>query len=256
MRELWGLPVGLLVLGLWGTTILCKVLGAILLLHLGIVAISSTKWLRTSAVVLMLIVGPVIYMATRATNAFTGETAMTFVRLLNEDRADSLQFRLDAEGEIIRNAMERPVFGYGSDPEWRARLSDDPDAKSVVTDGMWIIALGQGGLVGLTALTLALLVPPLLIWRRMPVAFWEHPAFAPVVGLAVLLVCFMIDSLFNATINMISLLIAGAVNSMVPLMRSSNAAQQQPAYSRTRADARQAAQTRQPPSRRPAAFAS
>ena len=206
---------------------------------------------------LLLIAAPLIYMTTRATRTFSGETAMSFVRLLNEDRAASLQFRLDAEGEIIRNAMLRPVFGYGSDPEWRARLSDDPKAKAVVTDGMWIIALGQGGLFGLLALTTVLLIPPFLIWRRMPVAFWEHPAFAPVVGLAVLLVCFMIDSLFNATINMISLLIAGAVNSMVPLMRPGNAAQSQPAYPHARANPRQQqAQQMRPPSRRPAAYAS
>jgi len=257
MRELWGFPVGLLVLGLWGTTILCKVLGAILLLHLGMIAITSPKLLRTSVIVLLLIAAPLVYMTTRATRTFTGETAMSFVRLLNEDRAASLQFRLDAEGEIIRNAMMRPLFGYGSDPEWRARLSDDPRAKAVITDGMWIIALGQGGLFGLLALTTALLIPPFLIWRRMPVAFWEHPAFAPVVGLAVLLVCFMIDSLFNATINMISLLIAGAVNSMVPLMRPGNAAQSQPAYSPARANPRQQqAQQMRPPSRRPAAYAS
>ena len=256
MKELWGLPVGLLVLGLWGTTILCKVLGAIMLLHLGIVAICSPKFLRTSVVVLMLIAAPLLYMAVRAGGSFTGDAAISIIGLINETRADSLQFRLDAENEILRNTMDKPIFGYGSDPQWRARLSDDPNAKAVVTDGMWIIALGQGGLFALLALTTALLVPPFLIWRRMPVAFWEHPAFAPVVGLAVMLVCFMIDSLFNATINMISLLIAGAVNSMVPLLQSSNAGQQsQPAYSRARANARQAQQMRQPV-RRPAAYAS
>jgi hypothetical protein len=256
MKELWGFPVGLLVLGLWGTTILCKVLGAILLLHLGIVVICSPKLLRSSVVVLLLIAAPILYMAVRGGGSFTGDAAISVIRLLNETRADSLQFRLDAENEILRNTMDKPIFGYGSDPQWRARLADDPNAKAVVTDGMWIIALGQGGLFALLALTTALLVPPFLIWRRMPVAFWEHPAFAPVVGLAVMLVCFMIDSLFNATINMISLLIAGAVNSMVPLLRSSGAAQSQPAYSRTRVNARQVQQQTRQPARRPAAYAS
>lgn len=257
MRELWGFPTGLLVAGLWGTTILCKVLGAIVLLHLGFIALSATKWLRTSVIVLLLILAPVGYMVTRTTGAFTGETLLRFARLINEDRADSLQFRLDAEGGILANAKQKPVFGFGSDPEWRARLSDDPNAKPVITDGMWIIAFGQAGMVGLIAFTLAMLLPPLLIWRRMPVAFWEHPAFAPVVGLAVLMVCFMIDSLFNATLSMVSLLIAGAAGSMAALMRPNGGASADapPAQSRMRAALLRRAQMR-PPQRRPAAIVS
>ncbi len=255
LRELWGFPTALLVAGLWGTVVLCKVFGAILLLHLGIVALSSTKWLRTSAVVLLLIAAPVIYMATRTSGTFTGETLTGFARAVAEERADSLQFRLDAEMGILANAKQRLIFGYGSDPQWRARLSDDPNAKDVVTDGMWIIALGQAGIVGLVALTLVLLIPPLMIWQRMPVAFWEHPAFAPVIGLAVLMVCFMIDSLFNATLNMVSLLIAGAVGSMVPIMRPGGAAaEDRPAQLGMQASLRQAQQ--RPPPRRPAAYAS
>jgi hypothetical protein len=258
VREIFGLPAGLFVLGLWGTVILCKVLGGIMLLHLGLVALLATQWLRSSIVVLLLILAPVVYVTTRATGMFTGETLTNFARCIDEDRADSLQFRLDAETEIIRNAREKPVFGWGSDPLWRARLSDDPNAKAVVTDGMWIIAFGQGGLVGLAALIAVLLLPALLVWRRVPVAFWEHPAFAPVVGLAVLAVCFMIDSLFNATLNMVSLLIVGAVGSMVPLMQPRSAGatvvDRQSAQSRT-AGLRQQAQTR-PPTRRPTAYAS
>ncbi len=256
LRELWGLPTALFVVGLWGTVILCKVLGAILLLHLGMAALSSTRWIRSSAIVGLLIVAPVMYMVTRTTGVFTGQTLTNLARLIDEDRADSLQFRLDAESEIIRNAMEKPAFGYGSDPEWRARLSEDPNAKAVVTDGMWIIAFGQAGLVGLIGFTLLLLVPPFLIWRRMPVAFWEHPAFAPVIGLSVLVVCFMIDSLFNATLNMVSLLIVGAVASMIPLMRPNGdaGADAQPAQSRMQASLRQA-QMRPPPRRRPPAYA-
>lgn len=257
LRELWGFPTALFVVGLWGTVILCKVLGAILLLNLGIVALSSTRWLRTSAVVLLLIVAPLLYMVTRTSGVFTGQTLTNFAAFIDEDRASSLQFRLDAESEILRNAKEKLVFGYGSDPLWRARLSEDPNAKAVVTDGMWIIAFGQAGLVGLVAITLVLLVPPMLIWSRMPVAFWEHPAFAPVIGLTVLMICFMLDSLFNATLNMVSLLIAGAVGSMVPLMRRGAGAGPDAgsAESRMQANLRQA-QMRPAPRNRPTAYAS
>jgi hypothetical protein len=260
VRQIWGFPAGLLFLGLYGTTILCKVLGTILVLHIGIIALSSTKWLRTSIIVGLLVMAPVGYMLARTTGAFTGETLLNYVRMIEETRADSLQFRLDSEGGILRNAMQKPIFGYGSDPLWRARLSDDPRAKpNVITDGMWIVALGQGGLVALAALTAAMLIPAFLVWRRMPVAFWEHPAFAPIVGLAVLLVCWMIDSLFNATINMLTLLIAGAVSSMAAQLRPPNgrAAGAPAAQSRVvrATNVPRAAQPMRQPPRRPAAFA-
>jgi hypothetical protein len=234
VRALWGFPTGLWFVGLYGTTILCKVFGTILLLHIGIVALGATKWLRTSIIVAMIILAPVGYMLARVTGMFTGETLTDFAAAIEPTRAESLQFRLDAELNIIRNAMEKPWFGYGSDPLWRARLSDDPRAKqNVVTDGMWIIALGQGGLIALAALTLMLLLPPLLVWQRMPVNFWEHPAFAPILALAVLLICFMIESLFNADANMLTLLVAGAVSSMVPTLRPSGSGTvMQPAQSR------------------------
>ncbi len=245
VRAIWGFPSGLLVAGLYGTTILCKVLGTIVLLHLALIALCSTRWLRTSALVAMLIALPAGYMVARTTGAFTGDVVLDFARAIDTTRADSLQFRLDAEGGILANAMAKPWFGYGSDPDWRLRVSA-VDEKTVVTDGMWIIALGQGGLAALAALTLTLLIPPLMVWRRTPVAFWEHPALAPVVCLSVLCSCFMIDGLFNATMNMLTTLIAGAVTSMVPLLRYRSPAQNSPAYSQARVRRRPPHSVRQP----------
>jgi len=226
IRAIWGFPIGLLTLGLYGTTILCKVLGTLLVLHIAIVVLCATKQLRTSILVGLLVIAPFAYMFARVTGMFTGDMLLDMAAMVEPTRAGSLQFRLDAEYGIIRNAMERPWFGYGSDPMWRARLVDDPRAASkpnVVTDGMWIIALGQGGVIALAALAGCMLLPAFLVWRRMPVAYWEHPAFAPIIVLAVLLICFMIDSLFNANANMLTLLCAGAVSSMAAALRPTGA---------------------------------
>src|SRR5829696_5282527 len=96
-----------------------------MLLHIAIVALSATKWLRTSIIVGILALVPAGYMVARLTHTFTGDTMLDFVGMIEPTRAESLQFRLDAELNIIRNAMEKPWFGYGSDPLWRARLSDE-----------------------------------------------------------------------------------------------------------------------------------
>lgn len=239
VQAVWGFPIGLLAFGLYGTTILCKVLGTLMVMHIAIFALCATKWLRTSIIVGLLILAPVGYMVARTTGMFTGDTMLDFVAMIEPVRAESLQFRLDAEYGIIRNAMERPWFGYGSDPMWRARLVDDPRAAAkpnVITDGMWIIALGQGGVFALAAMAAVMLLPALLVWRRMPVPFWEHPAFAPIIALTMLLICFMIDSLFNANANMLTLLCAGAVSSMAAALRPSS-----PAAVRARQQQQQAA---------------
>jgi hypothetical protein len=169
VNVIWGFPIGMIALGLYGTTILCKVLGTLLVLHIAIVALCATKWLRTSMLIGLLTIVPFVYRFARVTGMFTGVTLLNLAAAIEPTRAESLQFRLDAEYGIIRNAMERPWFGYGSDPLWRARLVDDPRAASkpnVVTDGMWIIALGQAGVVGLAALGGCLLLPAFLVWRR------------------------------------------------------------------------------------------
>lgn len=72
--------------------------------------------------------------------------------------------------------------------------------------------------------------------------------FASLTGLAVLLVCSMIDSLFNATINLITLLIVGAVTSMIPFLRFGAQVQPYPALVRQAAQLRQ---RRQPVARYP-----
>ncbi|HZN10601.1 MAG TPA: hypothetical protein VFC61_02925, partial [Blastocatellia bacterium] len=75
------------------------------------------------------------------------------------------------------------------------------------------------GLVWLAALVATFMIPPLLVWRRTPVGWWEHPMFAGVTGLTMLIICVMIDSLFNVTANLITLLVVGAVTSIIPQLR-------------------------------------
>jgi len=115
---------------------------------------------------------------------------------------------------LVAKALERPVFGWG---EWgRARVYRKSDGKDIVTtDGLWIIALGNTGIVGLAAVTSALLLPVLAILRRYPARLWTHPAVAPCAVLAVLAALYMIDNLFNAMLNPIYLVTIGGIVSLV-----------------------------------------
>src|SRR5262249_36168522 len=84
-----------------------------------------------------------------------------------------------------------------------------------ITDGMWVIALGNNGLFGLVSLYAALLLPMWLLAKRINPRLWITPAVAPLCVLSALTNLYAIDCLGNAMINPIYLLALGAVTGVV-----------------------------------------
>ena len=214
LKRLFGIPGGALVLLLVLTSLGCKNMGALSLLIVGLTALFVAKWWRTSLIVYMLLIALPLYMVARPTGQWSGKPMVDAAALVHEDRARSLQFRLDNEDMLAARALERPFFGWGG---WgRNRVYDELTGRSLtIPDGLWIIALGTRGVVGLVALTSALLLPALLVFRRYPPRYWTHPAVASPVVLALLVVLYVADCLFNAMLNPIYLVITGGMVSLV-----------------------------------------
>jgi hypothetical protein len=65
-------------------------------------------------------------------------------------------------------------------------------------DSRWLLYLGLYGVFALAGLWALQLLPPVLLWRRLPPEYWSHPALAAatVLGVASLLVT--LDGLLNA----------------------------------------------------------
>ena len=101
---------------------------------------------------------------------------------------------------------------------------DERGRDMAVTDGQWIITFGQRGLIGLVALTMIILLPPVLVFRRFPARRWNVAALAPAVALSVILVLYMIDNLFNAMVNPVFVLVAGGLAGLVQLRQSASVA--------------------------------
>jgi O-antigen ligase len=80
-----------------------------------------------------------------------------------------------------------------------------------IPDQMWVIALGQFGIIGLIALTTSLLMPIWLLMQRIPVQYWKTPGAAAVAALAMLLTLHMCDNLFNAMVNPIFIICCGGL---------------------------------------------
>ncbi len=216
LRRVGPCRMGFLVPGLAATTLLCKSLGAVAELAIGLTVMLATRRLRSTVLIVALALLPPAYVLGRIVGHWSAAPLVSAAGIIDEDRAESLQFRIDNENRLIGRALERPIFGWGGwgrarvwEEDWRGVLHD-----TSVTDSMWVIALGNTGLVGLTAITVAMLLPVGLVLFRMPSRAWWKPATAPAAALATLLILYAIDSLFNAMVNPIFLLAAGGLTSI------------------------------------------
>ena len=91
---------------------------------------------------------------------------------VSEERAGSLQFRLDNEDALLARASERPLFGWGS---WGRNLIHDPYSGELVstTDGRWIIVIGTLGWCGYIVEFGLLALPLLMLARAERHAAWS-----------------------------------------------------------------------------------
>src|SRR5262249_10896494 len=144
--------------------------------------------------------------------------------VLNERRAYSLGFRMMNEDLLTAKALKQPIFGWGG---WgRARVFDDEGNDISATDGMWVIALGNNGLVGLISFYSALLLPMALLVNRFPARAWQMATMAPVCALAALVNLYAIDCIANGMVNPIYLLVLGGVTGVLGTVNPSAISQE------------------------------
>lgn len=156
------------------------------------------------AVVIAAIV--MLYPMLRGTGLAPVETVYDIALWLNEDRAWSLRFRLDNENALLLRANEKPWFGWGS---WgRNHLYEPVEGKMVsVTDGLWVILIGQYGWTGYLAHFGLLILPILFYFRRSA----ELGPSLVTPGLMLMLGATLLDLLPNAGLVPYVWLMAGAI---------------------------------------------
>ncbi|MDD7971541.1 hypothetical protein [Roseinatronobacter alkalisoli] len=127
----------------------------------------------------------------------------------SQERAQSLQFRFDNEDLLLDRAAQKPLFGWGG--YGRNQIFDPQTGEMIsISDGQWVITIGQWGWVGYLALFGLLCLPLLaLLWRYRQVPDSALPPQAGV--LALILGASLVDLLPNATLVSLTWLIAGAL---------------------------------------------
>ena len=195
------------------TFILCKSMGAFLLMIFGLTAIVMATRFRLSWLIMIILIFPSFYMVSRGTGMWDAENLLEVIRQnTSEERTGSMEFRIKNENMLSEKAREHLIFGWGG---WkRSYVRNDAGETISIPDGLWILAYGQNGLFGLTALTLTLLLPQILFLRKFPIKTWREPAVAALVPLSVLLGLFMLDNLLNNMFNPVMLLSAGGLTGL------------------------------------------
>jgi len=213
LKYLLRLPGGVVFAALLITTIACRATSAMVLNLFGLAALWHAWWTKKKWAMWGLLLLSPIYYGIRIADIWSGRGAVEVSRvLINEERASSLEYRLEMEDLFIAKAWQRPIFGWGG---WGRNNVFDGGTQVTVVDGRWIFALGVFGIVGLIGMTTALLLPSALFLRRFPVQQWDRPDLVSAAGIALVLIIFCLDGLINGMLNILYVIAAGGLANIV-----------------------------------------
>ena len=137
---------------------------------------------------------------------------------VSEDRALSLWFRFENEDALLERARERPLFGWGGYS--RQRIFDEATGEDLsVTDGQWIIELGQRGVIGFVGLFGLLLWPVVQTYRARKKITDESDRIL-IGALALIVAINAVDLLPNGTFSFLPYFYSGILAGVLPALSS------------------------------------
>ena len=102
-----------------------------------------------------------IFPAARQANLVPIDSFISVATRINADRIGSFEFRLMHEDAILARALEKPVAGWGPWARWRVR--DERGRDETVSDGLWIIIIGERGWIGYIGFFGLLVLPVVML---------------------------------------------------------------------------------------------
>jgi hypothetical protein len=203
------LPAGGLPAYLGAVLVLCKSSGSLVY---AIVFGFLIRWTKptTQVRIAVLLAGiAILYPVLRMADYFPTDELVSVSTTFNQERANSLKFRFEQEQQLLARASERFFFGWGR--YGRNRVYEEESGRDTsITDGLWILTLGQFGFVGFLAQFGLLTLPVFRVGaaiKRVPSAH-EKILLAALTGIVALTV---IEQLPNASVTPWSWLLAGAL---------------------------------------------
>jgi hypothetical protein len=187
------------------TLYLSKTLGAfwITLLLLPVVLFLSV---RLQLIVVAAVAGTILlYPMLRGADLVPTQPIVDLAERIDPQRAGSFRFRLINEDILLEKASLRPLAGWGG---WsRARVYDEIGRDISITDGIWVIIIGERGWLGYIARFGLLCLPTILLALRGR----RYKITPTTSALALVLAANLIDLIPNATLTPVTWLVAGAL---------------------------------------------
>ncbi|MEH2557279.1 hypothetical protein V1286_004808 [Bradyrhizobium algeriense] len=188
--------------------ILCRSAGATLFgaIVVPLVCFAKPKLQARVAVVFVLLA--LFYPMLRVADLVPTRLMVELAQSVSFDRASSLQVRFENEASLLERALQRPIFGWGR--YGRSRIYDEGGKDVSVTDGHWVIAIGQFGILGFVAEfgLLALCVIKAAAAARHARSFKENILLT---ALALIVATNVVDLLPNASLLPMTWLFSGAL---------------------------------------------
>jgi len=201
--------------------ILCKSLGALTygVALVPLVRLGPPRLQLGVASVLVTIA--MAYPVLRIADAVPTDTMLEIAASASADRRQSLEFRFDQEAQLLAHDSERLLFGWGR--FGRARVYDPEFGKDIsVTDGHWIITMGQFGIFGFLAEFGLLALPVFRAASALRFTTSRSDAVY-LAALALIVAINMIDLLPNSSIMPWTWLLAGALLGRTEALRAASA---------------------------------
>jgi hypothetical protein len=110
------------------TAILCRSVGALLLMALGLSTLMACSVTRSRLALFCFIVIAPTYILLRISDVWHAEQITALAQAFDPKRAESFEFRIKNENILVEKALVRPMFGWGG---W------DVVASTTRTDGMF-----------------------------------------------------------------------------------------------------------------------
>jgi hypothetical protein len=186
--------------------LLCKSAGALVyavFVGLAVRCLSPKVQVRAAVILAMLAIS---YPVLRVVDLFPDQQLLELATAFSKERADSLKVRFDQEKQLLMHADDRFWFGWGR--YGRNRVYDDYGNDVSITDGQWILTLGQFGMVGFIAQFGLLTIPVFYAARNLRLlSSVEERSRLAALSLIVALVA--VEQLPNASISSWTWLLAG-----------------------------------------------
>jgi hypothetical protein len=188
--------------------------GGILIFGLGVAFLSACsllrpRWMVATALSTLMLGGAIYVSGVVPVNQLARDTALgqKVVSSLRAVGRGSLAWRISQDQKLLPAAMAQPAVGTGSWNWWQA--------KGMRPWGLWMLLLGQFGLVGLSLCLSCLLWPALREgWYAKHLSGW-HAQSMPLL-LACIIALTVVDALLNSFIFFPALLMAGGLAGRVP----------------------------------------